>query len=112
VRKLTSSCGTPSSQGVTNFRSRGPGAVMRRAVTQALSAVNEVAAADAPNASPFPVRPFAPCLLLASPRYGYGTRTPSIRASYGRRAKTKFKRREVGRVRKVREGQCNDFSGL
>jgi hypothetical protein len=68
VRKLTSSCGTPSSQGVTNLRSRGPGAVMRRAVAHALSAANEAPAADAPNASPFPVRPFAPCLLLVDLR--------------------------------------------
>ena len=66
MRKLTSSCGTPSSQGVTNFRSRGPGAVMRRAVTQAARVVKVAPAIGAPSASPALTRPFVLCLFLNS----------------------------------------------
>src|SRR5829696_779812 len=80
VRKLTSSCGTPSSQGVTNFRSRGPGALMRRAVLQAARAVKVAPAIGAPSTSPVPICPFALCLLLDSLRLAYGMRPPSIRS--------------------------------
>ena len=52
MRKITSSYGTWSSQGVTNFLSRGPGAVMRRAVTEAASVANDAPMAGTPSARP------------------------------------------------------------
>src|SRR5215207_4521512 len=68
----------PSSHGVTNFSSRGPGAVMRRAVTHEASAARDAPTAGAPSARLLAIRAPAIFLLRSIPPSAQGTQTPSI----------------------------------